>query len=712
MKSNAILCLFMLAVVPSTFAQLNPPATLTLDAPDGTTVTINRDAYGVPHIVGESEIGVFYGQGFAAAQDRLHQMERNRRAAEGKLSEWFGVFTIELDKQARTLFYTPEERQQVFEALPADMQEMLQAYSDGVNAYLDLMNQDPAQYMPLELKDREMAPWTVYKSIAFIQLLTRRFGQAGGEELDRLLELQENGLDWLNENRPINDPTAPTTIQQGGLAAPRTWHYSGMRVRNEVIRSLVRKRLERQAKIEQLRLPLKLGSFAVLMSTSKSSTGNVMLLGAPQMGPPQPDEPQIAHEVELQCPSFHVGGMTIAGVPMVIIGHTETHAWTLTSGVSDNSDVYIDSTMDASYSKYWHNGQWQDFETIEETISILGLPDQPFTHYRTIHGPVFGDDLDNHQVFSLNMTFWQQELEMIKSIFGFNKAKNLQEFEAAAASNPFSFNLFYADRDQNIHFWHTGKYQDRSDGVDPRLPHKGDGSEEWGGFIPFEELPAADHAEQAYFVNWNNKPVSWWNNGDNVPWHGQTRLTTRVNDMETFVGPIGAFTYDNLEDVPRQINDHGTYQQAIELTADNIIDENIIPPGQSGFIDLSGVVSVHFDDQWPLHVNWQFKDMLFGDFPTEVQTPETLPASFALRQNYPNPFNPTTTISYDLPKSTRVRLQIYNIQGQVVKTLVDEFQKAGSHQIRWEASGLSSGIYVYKLTASGFLEVRKSILVK
>ena len=410
--------------------------------------------------------------------------------------------------------------------------------------------------------------------------------------------------------------------------------------------------------------------------------------------------------------------MTVAGLPSVIIGHTERFAWTLTSGVSDNIDVYIDSTRDASFSQYFHNGTWLNFEVIEDTVSS-GAIKIPFTFYRTIHGPVFSNDLANHQVYSKKMTFWNRETDMIEANYAWIKAETLEEFEAGIAMIPFSFNVFYAGKDQRVKFWHVGRYQDRSDGVDPRLPHKGDGSEEWGGFIDFADLPSADGSEQDYFVNWNNKPVNWWNNGDNIPW-AQTPdrtnpgdQTTRVSFVETFVGPIHGFTYDNLKDVPRQITSHGTYQQAIEFTGTEIIDENIIPPGQSAFIDLNGQKSPHFSDQWDLHTNWLFKDMIFAeDVVTSINSDEPVPHGFVLHQNYPNPFNPATTISYDLPESGRVLLEVYNIHGQLVEMLVNEFQQAGTRTVAWDASGFSSGVYLYRIAVGEHAVVKKAILLK
>lgn len=702
-----------MALVVIALAGEFPPPNHTLNAPDGTIVRIERDAYGVPHIKGESEVGVIFGQGFAAAQDRLDQMDQLCRAGSGTLAEIYGAFVLSQDLNTRTMFYTEAERAELFEQFSPELQAILEAYRDGVNTYIDSMNARPATYKPIQFRAREMKRWTLDNSIATMAFLVRNFGGAGGEELDRLAELQEQGWDWLNENRPINDLDAPTTIPAGSVAHARDWHYAGMRVREQVIQRYLERRARRREIAAQLNLPATFGSFAVLASPGKTSSEQVMLLGCPQMGAPQRSAPSITHEVELECPTFHVGGMTVAGLPLVIIGHTETHAWSFTSGVSDNVDVYVDSTMDTSFSKYYHQGEWLEFEVIQDTLTVVGSPDATLTIYRTIHGPVFEADLDHQQVFSQKMTYWKQETDMARAIYGMIKARNLAEFEAAAAINPMSFNLFYAGTDQNIKFWHIGKYQDRSDGVDPRLPHRGTGEEEWGGFIPFEALPAIQNPAQGYLVNWNNKPVNWWNNGDNVPWHADTRLTTRVLDIENYVGPINGLTYENLKDVPRRINDHGTYQQALALSTTGIIDENVVPPGQSGFINQDNERSPHFEDQWPLHGNWQFKDMLFGEPLTEVAAePGAGPLGFAVSQNYPNPFNPVTTISYNLPNAVQVNLSVYSIAGRLVATLVDERQQPGEHRVHWRPDDTRSGTYLIKITAGEQVATRKAVLVR
>ena len=288
-------------------------------------------------------------------------------------------------------------------------------------------------------------------------------------------------------------------------------------------------------------------------------------------------------------------------------------------------------------------------------------------------------------------------------------ASSLEQFEQALADNwVMGFNIHYADQEQNVKYWHAGLYQDRTDGVDPRLPHKGDGSEEWGGLIPFEELPQADGTQQDYFANWNNKPVSWWNNGDNVPWIGEQHVT----DIKDYVGPISQFTYDNLKDTPFNIGDHGTYQHALEFQGEAVRDENIVPPGQSGFINWQGIPSPHFNDQWPLHLAWEFKDQQFGLEDAGVHQPAVLPSVMVLEQNYPNPFNPTTTIEFYIPQTDYVTIKIFDIVGREIATLMNRELVTGHQTITWNGKNVSSGIYFIKLESGELVQTKKMVLLE
>jgi hypothetical protein len=108
---------------------------------------------------------------------------------------------------------------------------------------------------------------------------------------------------------------------------------------------------------------------------------------------------------------------------------------------------------------------------------------------------------------------------------------------------------------------------------------------------------------------------------------------------------------------------------------------------------------------------WISKSCQILDYLTTVKT-TTIPNSFTLLQNYPNPFNPTTNIEYDLPNSSQVSLKIYNIIGEEIRKLVDEYQSLGKQKVTFEARGLPSGVYIYRLTAGDKIYSRKMIYTK
>ena len=682
-----------------------------LIAPDGTTVIIDRDEYGVPHIKADNEAAMFFGQGFAEANDRLYQIDLNRRAATGRLSEWFGSMALDVDKESYRLGYTDDEIDQMNSESLSGVQVALEAYVTGVNAYVDTMNVHPELYKPIQYLDMDFDHYTVRDAARFSIFMLRMFGMFGGDELTRLNELQNNGWDWFNENRPVNDPACSTTIPDTGQATVQTWHYSGITVPEEVVLELE----ARQEYVEQFRknngIIYKLGSFAALVSPGFSTSGNVMLLGCPQMGEPQYDNPTVTMEVELECPTVHVGGMSIPGFPFVVLGHNENVGWTWTSGVSDNVDTYIDSMQSTSYSDgYWHNGEWLDFEVLVDTIYTINSY-EIYTHWRTIHGPVVGAYTPLKQAYSHKMTFWLDELLMAEYLYQVNKVTDIYEYESALSTAPMSFNCFVIDQDQNIGFWHSGRFQDRTDGVHPYLPHKGDGSEEWGGFIAFEDLPQTLNPDWGYFTNWNNKPAPWWNNGDIGPWFSGAGICNGVDYITNFVTSFSSMTLEDVKSVPNNINSHGTYQGAYELTGTEIIDYNINPPGQSDLIHIDGTPSSHKNDQWALHEAYDFKDMIFGEEIAGTGS-EILPNEFKLYVPYPNPFNPSTTIRFSVGLQHPTSLRIYDLNGRLVETLINEKLAPSEHEVIWNAEGQSSGLYLVKLVSGQYTQTQKVILLK
>lgn len=728
---HLLLAALICCLAPEVSAQEAPSVSdMRLTAPDGMEVIIDRDEFGVPHISGESEAAVFFAQGFAVAQDRLFQLEQFRLASLGRVSE-LDSSLLDQDIRVRTVFYTAEEREQLAAEMRPEILAMLEAYGAGINVFLDSMAANPAAHMPAQFGalGHEPEPWEMNHSIAIMQFFMRQFGQYGGAELERFQELQQNGMEWFETNRALNDPNAPTTLPAGDPGkAP--WLHKSPLVGQAPSIPVPAPHLLPVYPVDAPFIP-RMGSFVVLVSPEKSASGNAMQLGAPQMHtsgePNPPDVHAIANEVELDAGDLlHIGGMTIAGIPGVIIGRNEHFAWTLTSGNSDNTDTFIETVPNGTFDVYRFNDEDVAFEVREETFRPRGGDPVTRPVFRTVHGPVIGANLAQNQVFSWQMTFWNDELDMPHAFYDIWKAEDLASFEGALEDVPMNFNVFYADRDQNIAYWHVGRLlkntQDPGD-VDPRLPRMGDGTQEWGDdpFIPFAELPQATNPEQGYLVNWNNKPASWWNNGDNTPWvtsaEDREVRTNRVLHIDDYVAPIDSMTFEELKEVVNVVRNAGSYpgsyQQALILAPDSISGQNLVPPGQSAFINIQGAPSPHFIDQWPLYLTGEMKPFLF-DFVrsgTDVEMGE-LPHSVELFQNYPNPFNPVTTIRYYLPAAENAELSVYDVLGRRVARLFQGMQTAGEHRVEFDAAHLPSGLYMYRLSTPTTIRSRMLLLVK
>jgi hypothetical protein len=137
-----------------------------------------------------------------------------------------------------------------------------------------------------------------------------------------------------------------------------------------------------------------------------------------------------------------------------------------------------------------------------------------------------------------------------------------------------------------------------------------------------------------------------------------------------------------------------------------------INPEPSWPVTVVGIGN-QYDFSPPFDDFYQILPRSYGDFlTTGISGDEPVILKYALEQNYPNPFNPRTTISWQLPVSSPVKITLYNITGQKVTTLVDEIQEPGSHSMEWNADHLASGVYLYRLEAEGFSEIRKMVLMK
>ena len=525
----------------------------TLDVEDE-TVEIFRDDFGRPRIFAATDRGLFTAYGYAVAEDRLWQLELNRRVARGRLAEIFGPgLPVLSDSFVRTTGYTDAELDAQFAALDPGDQAAYLAYIAGINRYLAFAAENPLARLPFEFLALGLfapEPWTARDTSAFAAFMARRFGEVGGAELDNKALLDAlvaahgpaAGFGVFNDVRWLVDPDSPATIPDAGASGPRQHVPRGPHASQLGALPKAPETGEARARRywEQIGVPSRLGSYAWAVSPQKSAHGYAMLYGGPQMGFAVPET---MHEVQLKSDAgFNVTGMAIAGMPFVVIGRNRHVAWSFTTGLAnDNLDTYVETLCGAGGHVF--QGDCRPLEFRNETIPVAGAPSVNLTVARSVHGPLVG--MSGPFAFAQKRAHWMTELASVARLGGLNRARNLGEFERHVLDITMAFNVLYADQRGNIAYWFGGRNPVRAAGFDPRLPLPGDGSAEWSGaWLP---IPTSINPEQGWLANWNNRPTREYPGNE-----ASFGTIQRANDLFRRLRS-GTVTLDDMRDIPKDI---------------------------------------------------------------------------------------------------------------------------------------------------------------
>jgi penicillin G amidase len=529
----------------------------------GDEITIIRDSFGVPHIIANTQAGLYYGGGYAVAQDRLYQLERYRRDARGELAETEGSLAFTRDQQTRTVGYTEQELQAAFDAMKTEIRKAFEAYADGINAYTEEASQQnklPGAFGQAGI-DRP-ARWRVTDSVAIGIIMSQRFGSDGGNELlnARIYKALKEKFDAqadniFNDLLWINDPKSPTTIPSDKSSATaqsnKPWGIKTLpfgRLNDHLLAQA--HELERQRAVydyaRKYNLPTKWGSYAWLISPRRSASGSAILVGGPQMGF---STPSIVHEIQYSGDGINVIGMGFAGIPGVLIGHNDNLAWTLTSGATDMVDIFAEKLNPNNKRQYLHKGRYLNMDKRVEVIKTKGEEPREIEVCRSIHGPIIGWDEQAGIAYSRAASYAGHELSSIEALYAINRARNIHEIGAIAECFHTNYNLFVATADGDIGFWHCGKPPLRVRGYDGRLPAPGTGEADWSGRIAFANMPYIINPSQGYLANWNDKPAKWWDNGDRTAW-GEVSGVTRIQKL---IESHDKMTFEQARDIIQDI---------------------------------------------------------------------------------------------------------------------------------------------------------------
>ena len=455
-------------------------------------VRVVRDAYGVPHISAQSEHDAFFTVGYVHAQDRLWQMELSRRAGSGRLAEVLGVPALKIDRLFRTLGLSREAKI-LEQSLDPATRAALQAYADGINCFIaDHKGKYPVEFDMLNI---DPEPWTIDQSLLLSRLMAWELNYARWTDLLLAELVQRFGEEKARQVFPYWPEDAPIIV-------PRE-------LRGKNISQNLRPLFDAEGAYRSLLgiRGFESGSNAWAVSGAKSATGKPILANDPHLILMSPAR---WYELQIDAPGLDVAGMSIPGVPFVVLGRNARVAWGVTNAMLDDEDFYMEDVDSVQHpTKYRYKNEWLPVE--EDVDTILVKDDAPviLSVYRTQRGPIVNKMEPtahySQMLISMKWTGYESSNET-GAFYRIDKASDWKEFQDALKlfAVP-AQNFVYADVDGNIGYYTGGRLPIRKT-KGPTLPFPGWTDEyDWKGYVPFEQMPHRYNPPEGFVATANNK---------------------------------------------------------------------------------------------------------------------------------------------------------------------------------------------------------------
>jgi penicillin G amidase len=474
-------------------------------------VEIIRDKWGVPHVYAQNQSDLFFAQGYLHAQDRLWQMELTRRVVQGRLSEVIGKDALDVDRISRIMGFKMLGEKDVVRFENNELLPVISSYADGINFFIDNLKNPPVEFKLLKFSPEN---WTLSDCFGMARLLAMQMSQGFLHELERLGMADKFGMEKLAEIFPEYPPFNPVALKYG-IETNRVVDNKLEAFKGPYLRPLG-------------------GSNNWVVAPHKMENGAAALCNDPHL---LIGTPNIWYENHLIAPGYECTGVSIPGVPLVLIGHNRHIAWGATLSYADIQDTFIEKFTGPSCLQYRFGDRILKSSIQEETISVKGQADHVFDVVKTHHGPAI-IDIDETTKISLSSKALMDN-DMMNGFYQLNTAENWDDFVGGCSKLTIpSLSLVFADTDNNIGYFMTGEVPVRNQ-KKGLLPSDGfTAKHEWTGIVPFEEMPHILNPEQGFFYTCNHKLVSddfphdlgnIWMNG-----YRAKRLDLLLNSKEKF----------------------------------------------------------------------------------------------------------------------------------------------------------------------------------
>ena len=476
------------------------------------------DRWGISHIYAESQHDLFFAQGWNAARDRLFQLELWRRQATGTVSEILGPRELERDIGTR-LFKFRRDLDQELSHYHDDGIEIIGAYVDGINAYIEHTRENP-ELLPIEFGLLGITPgiWTTDVVISRHQGLLGNIGAelSTGRNVVRLGADVVKGLSSFGPGDPILELDAALdgeALSEDILGLYNAFRGS-VRFRPEDIVDDRRGEpdafvmLERAAEASSRTVAYDpkgdIGSNNWVVSGARSESGYPIMANDPHR---VQAAPSLRYWVHLVAPGWNVIGGGEPSLPGISIGHNEFGAWGLTVFATDAEDLYVYETNPSNPNQYRYRGEWEEMSVITETISVKGQSDHTVELKYTRHGPVVFEDDGRDLAYAVRAGWMEIGGSPYLASLRMDQATTWEEFvEACTYSNIPGENMIWADREGNIGWQAVGIAPVRRN-WSGLVPVPGDGRYEWDGYLPIQAKPHVFNPAEGYFATANNDLV-------------------------------------------------------------------------------------------------------------------------------------------------------------------------------------------------------------
>ncbi len=504
-------------------------------------VDIVRDKDAIPHIFAATKLDALFGLGYVHAQDRLWQMELQRRIGHGRLAEIFGPAAVSQDRFLRTVGFG-RAAAAAWTSTPDWAKQQVEAYVAGVNAFVSTHHGSelPPEFTLLRF---EPEPWSGIDVIAWVKMMAWDLSANYSVELLRHDLVQLVGVDRMRQLTPPGAPDAlsilnrrdsdilsvppgtddadkPPAHSKAAFSIARPWGppLGGPSSWSTALTAslaggepTVRDFLLGSATTEAL------GSNNWVVDGSLTASGKPLLANDPHLGTRLPSTWYLAH---LSAGDFDVIGATLPGTPAVALGRNRFIAWGATNVAADVEDLYLER-IDATGKFAEYRGAHEPLTIVSETIKVKGAAPIRIEVRATRHGPLVSDAINANNAalvtaptpsplepLAFRWTALDADDTTLPSFLKLNEARNWSDFTAALRDLVVpSQNFVYGDVDGHIGYYAPGRIPIRAGG-DGSLPIEGwSGDTEWIGWVPFDELPHVYDPPEHFIVTANNRPA-------------------------------------------------------------------------------------------------------------------------------------------------------------------------------------------------------------